>query len=57
MEFDFRIVGILLFLWGVLNFTTGYIDGDHLNISKGIVAIVMAGYISYFSKKIVILYK
>ncbi len=57
MEFDFRILGVLLFFWGVLNFTTGYIDGDYLNMSKGVVAIAMAAYISYFSKKIIILHK
>ena len=54
-KFDLRIVAVLIFIWGVLNTTSGYNDLDWLNFSKGLVAIILAGYLYYHSSKLVIL--
>ncbi len=57
IPFDYKVVGVAFFLWGVMNFTDGILYGNWLNFVKGLVAFFIAGLYYFSADKIRFLYK
>jgi hypothetical protein len=55
--FDYRLLAILFFLWGVLNTTDGITEGNLLNLGKGVIVLVIAAYYAYPGNKVILRYK
>lgn len=57
IPFDYKVMGVAFFLWGVMNFADGIVNNNWLNIGKGMVALFIGGYYYFSGKRVNILYK
>lgn len=55
--FDYRILALLFFLWGILNLTDGIVASNYLNIGKGVIAIAIAWYYAFPGNEVLLRYK
>ena len=55
--FDYRLLAIFFFLWGVLNTTDGLTESNFLNLGKGIIALTIAAYYAFPGNKVTLRYK
>jgi hypothetical protein len=57
IPFDYKVMGVAFFLWGVMNFTDGVLAENWLNIGKGLVALFIGGYYFFSRQQVSIRYK
>lgn len=57
IPFDYKVMGVAFFLWGVMNFADGIVNNNWLNIGKGAVALFIGGYYYFSGKRVNIRYK